>query len=181
MEDAMGLVVSRISRMRTPHSRPDNAQCRRKGRTPMAPSLRRAVFFSLSIAAAAAAAPAPVPVAPADALSPARVAAVRAYIKNGWTTLSRSTRDLAKAAPDPKFPRAAGQPWPVYLPPEEDRARVEADLKKTMTAEDLARIELRVLLAVRAMPADPGFIYLLRPYVVLGGRIYEMYGWDSYF
>jgi len=145
----------------------------------MAPSLRRAVFASLFITAAAAAAPAPAP--PADALSPARVAAVRAYIKNGWTTLSRSTRDLAKAAPDPKFARAAGQPWPVYLPPEEDRARVEAELKKTMTAEDLARIELRVLPAGRAMPADPGLLYLPRPYVVPGGRFNEMYGWDSYF
>jgi len=147
----------------------------------MAPSLRRAVFASLFITAAAAAAPAPSPAPPADALSPARVAAVRAYIKNGWTTLSRSTRDLAKAAPDPKFARAAGQPWPVYLPPEEDRARVEAELKKTMTAEDLARIELRVLPAGRAMPADPGLLYLPRPYVVPGGRFNEMYGWDSYF
>jgi alpha,alpha-trehalase len=109
------------------------------------------------------------------------VAAVRAYIKNGWTTLSRSTRDLAKAAPDPKFARAAGQPWPVYLPPEEDRPRVEAELKKTMTAEDLGRIELRVLPAGRAMPADPGLLYLPRPYVVPGGRFNEMYGWDSYF
>jgi len=147
----------------------------------MAPSLRRAVFASLFLTAAAAAAPAPSPAPAADALSPARVAAVRAYIKNGWTTLSRSTRDLAKAAPDPKFPRAAGQPWPVYLPPEEDRARVEAELKKTMTAEDLARIELRVLPAGRTMPADPGLLYLPRPYVVPGGRFNEMYGWDSYF
>ena len=78
-------------------------------------------------------------------LSPDRVAAVRAYIKKGWTTLTRSTRDLAKAAPDPKVPRPAGQPWPVYVPAREDRARLEADLKTTMTPEDLARIELRTL------------------------------------
>jgi len=153
----------------------------------MAPSLRRALIascFSVAVAAAAqtpAVAPPAAPVAPADALSPARVAAVRAYIKNGWTTLARSTRDLAKAAPDPKFPRAAGQAWPVYLPPEEDRARVEADLKKTMAAEDLTRIELRVLPPGRAMPSDPGLLYLPRPYVVPGGRFNEMYGWDSYF
>jgi len=50
-----------------------------------------------------------------------------------------------------------------------------------MTAEDLARIELRVLPAGRAMPADPGLLYLPRPYVVPGGRFNEMYGWDSYF
>jgi alpha,alpha-trehalase len=148
----------------------------------MAPSLRRALItVSFSAAVAAAAAPTPKAAPPADALSPARVAAVRAYIKKGWTTLSRSTRDLAKAAPDPKFPRPAGQPWPVYLPPEEDRARVEAELKKTMAADDLARIELRVLPPGRAMPADPGLLYLPRPYVVPGGRFNEMYGWDSYF
>jgi alpha,alpha-trehalase len=151
----------------------------------MAPSLRRALIASSFLAAVTAsglaAPPAAAPRPPADTLSPARVAAVRAYIKNGWTTLTRSTRDLAKAAPDPKFPRAAGQAWPVYLPPEEDRARVEAELKKTMTAEDLAHIELRVLPAGRAMPGDPGLLYLPRPYVVPGGRFNEMYGWDSYF
>src|SRR5262245_37982680 len=31
----------------------------------------------------------------ADLLAPARVGAVRAYIKSAWTTLTRSTRDLA--------------------------------------------------------------------------------------
>jgi alpha,alpha-trehalase len=154
----------------------------------MAVRLRPAVLTVLAFAAAgvpmsrALTAPPPVPaVATTDALSPARVAAVRAYIKNAWTTLGRSTRDLAKAAPDPKFPRAAGQPWPVYLPAEEDRARVQADLKATMTPEDLDRIELRTLPAGRAMPADPGLLYLPRPYVVPGGRFNEMYGWDSYF
>ncbi len=144
----------------------------------MAPSLRRALIASgLSIAVTAAAAPPP----PAETLSPARVAAVRAYIKKGWTTLTRSTRDLAKAAPDPKFPRAPGQGWPVYLPADEDRPAVEAVLKTTMAPEDLARIELRVLPRDRAMPADPGLLYLPRPYVVPGGRFNEMYGWDSYF
>jgi alpha,alpha-trehalase len=144
----------------------------------MSATLRRAVLAVAVTAAVAAASAAP---PAADALSPARVAAVRAYIKKGWTTLSRSTRDLAKAAPDPKFPRAAGQGWPVYLPADEDRAAVEATLKATMTPEDRARIELRTLGADRKMPADPGLLYLPRPYVVPGGRFNEMYGWDSYF
>jgi alpha,alpha-trehalase len=153
--------------------------------------LRPALLAVLGTAAAATAVPAlvaapppPAPVAAAasaDALSPARVAAVRAYIKNAWTTLSRSTRDLAKAAPDPKFPRPSGQPWPVYLPVEEDRARVQSELKATMTPEDLAKIELHTLPAGGAMPADPGLLYLPKPYVVPGGRFNEMYGWDSYF
>ncbi len=155
-----------------------------EGGTTMAARLRPA-FFALAAAAltAAAAAPAPSPTSSPspDALSPARVAAVRAYIKNAWTTLGRSTRDLAKAAPDPKFPRPAGQPWPVYLPPEEDRARVQADLAASMAPADLARIELRPLPPRGTAPFDPGLLYLPRPYVVPGGRFNEMYGWDSYF
>src|SRR5450432_4248599 len=139
MEEPMGVVVSRMSTMRTllvllvddragsmpaAHSR---GEWSLKGEPPMTARLRPAVLIVLALAAAgvpmsrALTAPPPAPAAataPADALSPARVAAVRAYIKNAWTTLSRSTRDLAKAAPDPKFPRAAGQPWPVYLPAE---------------------------------------------------------------
>jgi alpha,alpha-trehalase len=145
----------------------------------MASSLRRAVLVTAVAVAATAAATGGTD--DAGALSPARVAAVRAYIKDGWTTLARSTRDLAKAAPDPKFPRAAGQPWPVYLPPAEDRGRVEAELKETMAPAELARIELRTLPAGRTMPSDPGLLYLPRPYVVPGGRFNEMYGWDSYF
>jgi alpha,alpha-trehalase len=122
-----------------------------------------------------------------DGPQPAQVAAVRAYIKEGWTTLGRSTRDLAKAAPDPKFPRPAGKPWPVYLPAREDRARIEAELNKTMTVEDRAKIELRSLPAgvgaggSAPAPAEAGLLYLPRPYVVPGGRFNEMYGWDSYF
>ena len=117
-----------------------------------------------------------------DLLAPARVAAVRAYIKSGWTTLTRSTRDLAKAAPDPKMPHAAGRPWPVYLPADEDRARVESALKSSMAAADLAQIELRTLGAgTRPAVTEHGLLYLPRPYVVPGGRFNEMYGWDSYF
>lgn len=143
----------------------------------------RPTILAFCLASSAAAAPPP----EAGVLSTARVAAVRAYIKNGWTTLTRSTRDLARAAPDPKVPRPPGQPWPVYVPAAEDRPRIEADLKETMTPEDLARIELRTLPTgtgpggSAVAPSDPGLLYLPRPYVVPGGRFNEMYGWDSYF
>ena len=36
----------------------------------------------------------------ADLPSPERLAAVREYIKRGWTTLTRSNGDLLRAAPD---------------------------------------------------------------------------------
>src|SRR5438552_2372509 len=44
----------------------------------------------------------------------ARIEAVRHYIKRTWTLLTRSVRDLPRAAPDPKMHRGAGEAWPVY-------------------------------------------------------------------
>jgi hypothetical protein len=74
----------------------------------------------------------------------AKIEAVRAYIKQGWTTLTRSTRDLPAAAVDPKLHLPAGRPFPVYLSPREDRARIEKGLRERLGA-DYAKIELRVL------------------------------------
>ncbi len=111
----------------------------------------------------------------------AELDALRGYIKTSWSTLTRSTRDLPAAAPDPKLRLPPGRPWPVYLPAGEDRARIEAELKATLTAEQRKTLDLRTL------PADPraitehGLLYLPHPYVVPGGRFNEMYGWDSYF
>jgi alpha,alpha-trehalase len=116
----------------------------------------------------------------ADALTPARLRPVREYIKQGWSTLTRSARDLLAAAPDPKMRRRPGQAWPVYLSPREDRARVEAELR-TALGPQMARIDLRVLPADRGAIKEHGLLYLPRPYVVPGGRFNEMYGWDSYF
>src|SRR2546427_12612794 len=59
--------------------------------------------------------------------SAARITSVRTYIKQTWHTLTRSARDLPKAAPDPKIPRAPGEPSPVYLPA--DASRREAEQK----------------------------------------------------
>jgi alpha,alpha-trehalase len=117
----------------------------------------------------------------AQELSSARIQPVREYIKKSWGTLTRSTRDLAQAAPDPKFPRPPGQPWPVYLSAREDRARVEQELARTMSAADRATVELKTLPADWTTITDHGLLYLPRPYVVPGGRFNEMYGWDSYF
>jgi alpha,alpha-trehalase len=114
-------------------------------------------------------------------LTEARIAAVRKYIKDGWTTLTRSTQDLVRAAPDPKLHLPPGQPWPVYVSAREDKARVDRELTAALKPADRAQIDLRVL------PADPlsvkehGLLYVPHPYVVPGGRFNEMYGWDSYF
>jgi alpha,alpha-trehalase len=112
--------------------------------------------------------------------SAAQLTAVRGYIKKSWHTLTRSNAQLATAAVDPKFKRTEGR-WPVYVPEREDVGRIEQALRAQMTADDLARIELRRLPADASQVAEQGLLYLPRPYVVPGGRFNEMYGWDSYF
>jgi alpha,alpha-trehalase len=106
---------------------------------------------------------------------------LRAYIKQTWSTLTRSLRDLPAAAHDPKLHLAAGQRWPVYLSRSEDRSAVERALAAALSQADLATIELRVLPEKVASIDQHGLLYLPRPYVVPGGRFNEMYGWDSYF
>lgn len=44
----------------------------------------------------------------------ARLLRLREYIKTGWSTLTRSNRDLPKALPDPKMPHKPGDPWLLY-------------------------------------------------------------------
>jgi alpha,alpha-trehalase len=119
----------------------------------------------------------------------AQLEAAREYIRRSWHTLSRSNRNLAAAAVDPKFRPMEGSRnlvnfspyrWPVYVARDESLRAVGRSLRAQMSADDFDRIELRRLPA-RAFDAAPGLLYLPRPYVVPGGRFNEMYGWDSYF
>jgi alpha,alpha-trehalase len=113
-----------------------------------------------------------------------RIAAVREYIKRTWSVLTRSVRDLPRAAPDPKMHRAAGEASPLYIAADEDRSAIERNLRAVLSAADLQHLDLRVLAAGGRPSADireHGLLYLPRPYVVPGGRFNEMYGWDSYF
>jgi len=109
------------------------------------------------------------------------IAAVRHYIKDSWHTLTRSARDLPRAAPDPKMRRAPGKPAPVYLAADESRAATEEKLRAVLSPDDLQRIELRPLPARADEIREHGLLYVPFPYVVPGGRFNEMYGWDSYF
>src|SRR5262249_27810115 len=110
-----------------------------------------------------------------------QVRAVRQYIKLTWTTLTRSIRDLPRAAPDPKMPTAPDRRWPVYIAADENRTNIERQMSSVLAAPDMRRLEIRVLPADARTVDDPGLLYLPRPYVVPGGRFNEMYGWDSYF
>jgi alpha,alpha-trehalase len=103
------------------------------------------------------------------------------YIKQTWSTLTRSDKDLARAVVDPKFAPGPDGRWPLYISRTEDAQLVEEGLRRDMPATGFNSI------AIKQLPEDldslptQGLLYLPKPYVVPGGRFNEMYGWDSYF
>ena len=103
------------------------------------------------------------------------------YIMQAWTTLTRSNKDLANAAVDPKFHVGPSGKWPVYVARTENREQVERDIRAQTPAEGFSKIEIRRLPEDIARIDEHGLLYLPKPYVVPGGRFNEMYGWDSYF
>jgi alpha,alpha-trehalase len=117
----------------------------------------------------------------ADKASAEQLRAIQSYIKQSWHTLTRSSAQLAKAAPDPKFKPMADGRWPVYVSRRENIKLIEQRLRAQMSAEDFAKIEIRPLPTDASEVRDHGLLYLPYPYVVPGGRFNEMYGWDSYF
>jgi alpha,alpha-trehalase len=112
--------------------------------------------------------------------TPRRPVPIFDYIKNTWSVLTRSHRDLARAAVDPKFPPPPDGRWPVFLPEDENLARLEPELRAAMGA-GFEKIGLRILPRRAIQAPDSGLLYLPLPYVVPGGRFNEMYGWDSFF
>jgi alpha,alpha-trehalase len=117
----------------------------------------------------------------ADKASVEELQAIQKYIKQSWHTLTRSSAQLAKAAPDPKFKAPADGRWPVYISRRENIKRIEDTLRAQMPAADFAQIQLRQLPENSMDIKEHGLLYLPYPYVVPGGRFNEMYGWDSYF
>jgi alpha,alpha-trehalase len=103
------------------------------------------------------------------------------YIKRTWPVLTRSSRNLALAAADPKFSALPDGRWPVYIGKGEDIKRVEEQLRAEMPASDFSKLSLRPLPADVKQIQAQGLLFLPRPYVVPGGRFNEMYGWDSFF
>src|SRR3989442_2998393 len=117
----------------------------------------------------------------ADKASGEDLRAIQKYIKESWHTLTRSSAQLAKAAPDPKFKVPVDGRWPVYVSRRENIKRIEGTLRAQMPAADFAQIQLRQLPENPLDIKEHGLLYLPYPYVVPGGRFNEMYGWDSYF
>jgi len=114
-----------------------------------------------------------------------QVAPIQDYIRKMWGVLTRSNRNLASAAVDPKFKPLPNGRWPVYVPANQDTRSIEGRLRREMAPGDFEKIEIRSLPSGPAgsLPdiKEQGLLYLPRPYVVPGGRFNEMYGWDSYF
>src|SRR5438270_9972801 len=114
----------------------------------MAFRLQRAISVIAALVLAAAASPprhtaAQLTVQSAPFPGAARLQAVRQYIKGSWGLLTRSVRDLPRAAPDPKMRRDADQPWPVYIAADENRETIEQSLRTALAADELRRIDLR--------------------------------------
>ena len=103
------------------------------------------------------------------------------YIMQGWAILTRSNKNLATAAIDPKFHVGPDGHWPVYVGTTENAAQVEREVRAQMPAEDFRKIDIRRLPEEISQIPEQGLLYLPKPYVVPGGRFNEMYGWDSYF
>src|SRR5947209_3062986 len=91
------------------------------------------------------------------------------YIKHQWIVLRRSHKDLAAAAPDPKFRPSTEGRYPVYVAATEDLDRIEQQLRRAMTPPDFQKIELRRLPSTDAPAPEPGLLYLPKPYVVPEG------------
>ena len=136
-----------------------------------------ALVWSLTLASLVSSAS----VKPPASRNSAQLREIETYISGSWHTLTRSNRDLAQAAIDPKFPLGPEERLPIYVAAGEDVQRVESSLRTQMSATDFSRIELLRLPPNVAEIKQQGLLYLPYPYVVPGGRFNEMYGWDSYF
>ena len=140
-----------------------------------------ALAFALTFAAAPARTASQTATQPSAGFPTAtRIENLRRYIRRTWSLLTRSTRDLARAAPDPKV-HPAGDAWPVYVAADEDRAAIARTLQTVLSPDDVRHIALQPLPASPNQIREHGLLYLPHPYVVPGGRFNEMYGWDSYF
>src|SRR5882757_7927246 len=77
--------------------------------------------------------------APAPALQPP---SILDYIQRTWKVLTRSNKDLATAAVDPKFQPEPDGRWPVYIPARENLPQVEEAVRKTISPSAFQKIAI---------------------------------------
>jgi alpha,alpha-trehalase len=101
-----------------------------------------------------------------------------AYIENSWDTLSRSM-DKCETILDKRVPEHSVLYLPIDFP--------ESDAIKAVATHCKVAVEHLPQSISAPGTLDPGklhrhgVLYLPNPYVVPGGFLNEMYGWDSYF
>jgi alpha,alpha-trehalase len=107
-----------------------------------------------------------------------RLHAILEYISTAWNTLTRSTTDCEGVA-DTKLAES-----PVlYLPADvaAPRSLISAPANCEIRVKHLPFVIHRAGKVQARQIQPPGLLFLENPYVVPGGRLNEMYGWDSYF
>ncbi|HEY1807063.1 MAG TPA: trehalase family glycosidase [Acidobacteriaceae bacterium] len=112
------------------------------------------------------------------ALEPAAVPqmGIDAYIRNAWTTLTRSMTECTTLV-DTKV-----RTKPVLYLPKDFAEPPEVAALGTKCGVDVERLPVKVERLGQTLDLKhEGLLYLPHPYVVPGGRFNEMYGWDSYF
>jgi alpha,alpha-trehalase len=114
-------------------------------------------------------------------LSAADFSKIRSYIKQSWTSLSRSSATLIKSAEDSKIGKTENVM--LYAPEQENLNNLKFSLKRQLSPSAFQKVRIRKLSQETTFPKleDHGLLYLPKSYVVPGGRFNEMYGWDSYF
>jgi alpha,alpha-trehalase len=113
---------------------------------------------------------------PSPSAPPLAPPPIDTYIRNAWTTLTRSMLNCSTLV-DPKVTTR-----PVlYLPQEFSEPPVVAALQSKCGVR-VERLPAKIdRLGQNVTLPSQGLLYLPHPYVVPGGRFNEMYGWDSYF
>lgn len=104
------------------------------------------------------------------------------YIEKQWANLTVDNSQLLRVIPDDKINNPTVFLPRLYISPQEKPETIKTTLLKSLSPNDLNRIQI-----VPLPPQEqwnrllPGLLYLPHPYIVPGGRFKEMYGWDSYF
>ncbi len=117
-------------------------------------------------------------VAPAQAQQSNDISDVLAYIDKSWDTLTRSPLDC-KTVLDVRVPEHSTLYLPANYP--EPASVKDLAVKCKISVEHLPQVITSLGSLDMSSSKQQGVLYLPNSYVVPGGFLNEMYGWDSYF
>ncbi len=124
-------------------------------------------------------------VLPVSAFAPTRLEAALSLVGQSWDRLTQrcdTLPELVSAAHDGVLQSADGHAY-IYVPSGDEATltRLRADARRQSDVAIVPLPKHRGVKWQRRLEAQPGIVYLPRPYLVPGGIFREMYGWDSYF